>query len=333
MSSQPAQVKPGKGWFLVGALAIVAGIIAFVVIFVLGLKRLSDEVDRFARFRVPKEGIVATVTLSRAGTYTLYYEYPNGAPAEREALPQDLAITVTNKDGNTPVQVTRGGTEVSFSVSGKRAGKSAGRFSVDAPGRFDIQVTGGSAVAPYDVAVGKGVVGKFGTTVLLALGIGALLGLFGVITLIVTGMRRGRSKRALAAAGAGGAAGSPWSPGPAVGAPTWPPSTPAAPSAPSWSPAPAPAAPETSWPAAPAPAPAPAPAAPSWPPAPAPVPPPASPVAPEPAVEAPSVPSWPPAPAPAPPPPSPPAPGGWDAPAPGTPSGGPWDPPPPPPPA
>jgi len=312
MSVQPAKVKPGKVWFLIGALAILAGIIAFVVILVGGLKRVSDEVDRFARFRVPKEGVVATVTLSRSGTYTLYYEYPTSASSARQEVPSDLAVQITTKPDGKVIPVTKGAASASFSFSGKHAGRSAGQFTAPAPGRYDIQVTGGTEVAPYDVAVGKGLVTKIGGTVLLAVGLGGLLGLFGLVTLIVTGVRRGRSKRALALAGGGAPVigGSPsWPAAPVAPAPTWPPNAVPAP------PAAAAPAPQPAWTAAPA--------EPIWTPAPV----------------APPVAAPPPAPAPAPaPPPAPavpplPAPGGWDAPPAAPAPGGPWDPPPPPPPA
>ena len=322
MSVQPAKVKPGKAWFLIGALAIVLGIIAFVVILVGGVKRVSDEVDRFARFRVPKEGVVATVTLSRSGTYTLYYEYPAGASDARREVPSDLAVQITTKPEGKIIPITPGTASASFSFSGKRAGRSAGQFTAPAPGRYDIQVTGGAPVAPYDVAVGKGLVSKIGATVLAAFGIGALLGLLGLVTLIVTGVRRGRSKRTLALSGAGAPAlgGTPAWPAAPASSQTWPPNAAPAPPVP-----PAPSAPPT-WTSEPA-------AEPSWTPSPAPAPV-APPVGvPPPVAVPPPVPPPSPSPSPAPPVPPLPAPGGWDAPSTAPAPGSTWDPPPPPPPA
>lgn len=303
MSYQPATAKlrPSGVWYLFGSLAIAAGIAAFVASIVIGLARMSDTVDNFTRFTVAPNGVVATVDFARPGTYTLYYEYAPDASSVEQELPGDLEVTITGVD-DTSVPFSTGGDEVSFSVSGERAGRSAGEFTLPAAGKYDIQVTGGSPRAPFEMAVGKGVLGTLGRTVLLGAGIGGALGLLGLATLITTGVKRKRAKRIEQARLAA------WSPAQAD-AQAWP-------TAPG---APAPAV-DTSWPAAPAaPAPPPVPAAQ---PVPQPVP-----------VAAPPAPA--PAPmAPAPPPPAPPAlpplpPPSFDPPG-GAPGRSGWDPPAPP---
>ena len=328
-----AKLKPSGIWFLIGSLLIAVGIAGFITLLVVGLQRTSKAVDNFARFVVPKEGTVAKIRVDQPGTYTLYYEFQSKVDGvtykAAQDVPADLKI-VAKTDAGDELPVTPASNEVNFSFSGT-AGHSVSSVRIPARGSFSVQVPGGNANAPYVVSMGKGVLGRLAGYVLGGLAIGAIGGLGGLATLIVTGLRRRNNRRAQLAAAAASPFGTSWgqagSPPPPIAPPgvaPWSPTSPPAPPAPAgvavpaptWSPSP---------PVAPPPpvAPSSAPAGPSS------VPPPAAPtpVVPAPASAPVAPPAW------SPPPPAVPAtaegPGADDGRV--APPAGPWTPPPPPP--
>jgi hypothetical protein len=338
-ANMPAKLKPSGIWYLIGSLLIAVGIAGFITLLVVGLQRTSKAVDNFARFVVPKEGTEAKIRVDQPGTYTLYYEFQSKVDGvtykAAQDVPADLKIVAKTEVGDE-LPVTPAPTEVNFSFSGT-AGHSVSSVRIPAPGTFVVRVTGGNATAPYVVSMGKGVLGRLAGYVLGGLAIGAIGGLGGLATLIVTGVRRRNNRRTQLAAAAASPFGTSWgqvgSPPPPIAPPGVAPWSPAAPTA-------APAAP-VARPDAAVPAPAWSPSPPIAPPppaAPSPAAPPARPSSvPPPAAPAPVVPT--PASAPVPPP-------AWSPPPPAIPASadgadaddgrvapptGPWTPPPPPP--
>jgi heme/copper-type cytochrome/quinol oxidase subunit 2 len=200
----PAKIKPGGAWYAIGVLLIVLGVVGAIVIWVIGFKNVSDTVDNFARFPAPGERVL---TFKSGGTFTVYYEGSD----QRADVPADLAITFTDEKGN-PVTVQRGNiADVSFSVSG-HSGVAVAKVKIPAAGSYTINVESNESIRTFNVAVGKGgVIGRLGLFILAGIGVGFVGVVLGVITLIVTGVKRGRRKREAQAALASAAPlGGPW---------------------------------------------------------------------------------------------------------------------------
>jgi hypothetical protein len=200
----PAKIKPGGAWYAIGIILIVLGVVGAIVIWVIGIKNISDTVDNFARFPAPGARVL---TFKSGGTFTVYYEGSDN----RDDVPSDLAISFTDESG-APLAVQRGDiADVSFSVNG-HSGVAVAKVKVPAAGRYTIDVESDDSAGTFPIAVGKGgVVGRLGLFILAGLGVGFVGVVLGVITLIVTGVKRGRRKReAQAAFAPAAAAAGPW---------------------------------------------------------------------------------------------------------------------------
>jgi hypothetical protein len=210
-AAPPAKIKPGGVWYAIGIILIVIAAIGAIVIWVLGVKNISDTVDNFARYRAPGARVL---TFKSGGTFTVYYE----GTEDRNNVP-NLDITVTDEAGKA-LTVQRGDIpDVSFSVNG-HAGVAVAKVRIPAAGRYTIDVETPGSNRPFDVSVGKGVLGKLVPFILGGFAFGFVLGVLGVVTLIVTGVKRGRRKREAQAALAPVApVGGPW--GVTPPAPAW----------------------------------------------------------------------------------------------------------------
>jgi hypothetical protein len=197
-------IRPGKKWYVIGALCIAIGVLGGIALIIAGVVNLSRTVDNFGRFRAPA---TKTLVFQKAGTYTLYYEYQGDVCADESARrecvslsapdqpPAGLQITLTDPSGRT-VPVQRGNTdEVSFSFS-SRAGRSVGEVRIPAPGDYTIDVAAPGAPA-FGIAVGRGVLGDLVRWVLGGLALAVLGVALGLISIIVTAVKRGRRKRQL----------------------------------------------------------------------------------------------------------------------------------------
>ena len=167
------------------------GVVGAIVIWVIGVKNVSDTVDNFARYRAPGARVL---TFNSPGTFTIYYEGSDN----RDDVP-GLDITVVDASGNeVPIQ-TGDIPDVSFSVNG-HAGVAVAKVKIPAAGKYTIDVESSDASGDFNVAVGKGVLGKLAQYILAGIGVGFVGVVLGVVTLIVTGVKRGRRKREAAAA-------------------------------------------------------------------------------------------------------------------------------------
>ena len=88
----PAKLKPGGVWYAIGVILIVLGVVGAIVIWVVGVKNLSDTVDNFARYRAPGARVL---TFKSAGTFTIYYE----GSSDRNDVPR-LDITIVDSSGS-----------------------------------------------------------------------------------------------------------------------------------------------------------------------------------------------------------------------------------------
>jgi hypothetical protein len=214
----PPALKPGKIWYWLGALSILAGLIAGGILIANSISTLSKTVDSFGRVRVPG-GESCKLVFDKPGRYTIYYEFETKIP-QRDAACNDtggtelvtaptsspLGLDVTLKSVDQPesaplktVPSTSG--DVSISLNG-HSGKAIREVQIDRPGDYVIEVSGGSATTttaePYVLAVGRGAITSVASRIVSALAIAGLGGLLGLILLLVTGSKRRKRRQLLA---------------------------------------------------------------------------------------------------------------------------------------
>jgi hypothetical protein len=190
--SDPNKIKPGKGWYWFGALAIVAGGVGAIALFIAGVVSTSRTVDDFARFVAPAEDI--PLNFLRDGEYTIYCESEStvdGRPISvdpRVCGTVDLALV--GPEGGEVV-IRSDNTSFSFSTSG-RVGESIAKVRIPSSGTYLMSA---DSAEPVAIAVGRGQLGRLA----LFIGGGIAAGLaglaIGLTVIIVTAVKRGRRKR------------------------------------------------------------------------------------------------------------------------------------------
>jgi hypothetical protein len=210
-------VKPGKIWYWLGALSILAGLVVGGILIANSISTLSKTVDSFGRVRVPG-GESCKLVFDKPGRYTIYYEYQTKIPQRDDACndtggtelinastSSPLGLNVTLKSVDKPdsaplktVPSTSG--DVSISLNG-HSGKAIREVQIDRAGDYVIEVSGGSAGTtsePYVLAVGRGAITSVASRIVSALAIAGLGGLLGLILLLVTGSKRRKHRQLLA---------------------------------------------------------------------------------------------------------------------------------------
>jgi hypothetical protein len=188
------RLRPRALWYWIGAALILAAVVTSISMIIAGVVSTSRSVDHFARFVAPGE---ATLTFTKGGTYTIYYEYRStvdGKSYSTSSDPPPLSLTLRNASGGT-VPVKAKSNEVSFSVN-DRAGKSIAEFSIAGPGTYTLTADSPGNNEPFVLAIGKSVFGTLLAWAVSGLVIGFVLGVAGVVIIIVTAVKRGRRKRA-----------------------------------------------------------------------------------------------------------------------------------------
>ncbi|MFP3899284.1 MAG: carboxypeptidase-like regulatory domain-containing protein [Acidimicrobiia bacterium] len=192
----PAErVRPSAWWFLAAAGIAVTGIVAAIVVAVMGVVRMYERIDDFARAAVPA---TFDVRIDEPGGYTIYVEHDIG-PIGRTRAPD---VEVTDPAGE-PVRLRPYVGTVTY-TTGDRDGTALYSFDADRPGPYTVEASGEPGIT---VAVGRG----FGHDLTRSFAVAGALGLAGVVggvvTAIVVGVRRSRARR------------SAWRPPPPGGAP------------------------------------------------------------------------------------------------------------------
>jgi hypothetical protein len=221
---------PRLTWAWIGAALMVAGVLTFLVVAGVSLKRVADRVDNFPELKVPG---AYEVSFSKIGTYLIYRERPSGDHSEQ---PKGLKITVLDAQGKA-VPLAPYNRDVAFSFSGHRAGIALYKMEIATAGNYRVDVTD-NGDGNLTLLVGTSVIHALVGPLLVGGAAGAALFVVGLVVLIRTMVRRRRVKRLL------GVSEPVWAPG----APPVPFGAPAPPANPSWNPPPGPApAPPSSW--------------------------------------------------------------------------------------
>jgi hypothetical protein len=212
----PPAVKPGKIWYWLGALSILAGLVVGGILMANSISTLSKTVDNFGRVRVPG-GESCKLVFDKPGRYTIYYEFQTKIPQRDDAcndtggtelitastsspLGLDVTLKSVDKPESAPLKtVPSTSGDVSISLNG-HSGKAIREVQIDRPGDYVIEVSGrgNTTPEPYVLAVGRGAIASVASRIVSALAIAGLGGLLGLILLIVTGSKRRKHRQLLA---------------------------------------------------------------------------------------------------------------------------------------
>jgi hypothetical protein len=186
------QVRPSLWWFGVAGGLAVAGIVGAIVVGVVGVMRLADRVDGFTRIDVPGSG---AVEIDDPGGYSIYHEYLGASDESYRSAP---GVTVTDPAGNEVV-LRRYTTTVTYDF-GSHEGEGIYTFEAERSGTYQVETTGDPSSSSTTIAVGRGIGRGIASSIVGALVVGAVGVIAGGVLAIVTGVRRGRSRRMLNAA-------------------------------------------------------------------------------------------------------------------------------------
>ncbi len=148
------------------------GIVGAFAIGVVGFFGIASTVDDFARVSPG----TATVQIDSAGDYVVYSEDPNFFGS----------VEITDPDGER-VSTSRYSTDLTYDFSG-RSGTAAATFAAESTGEYTVTTN-------VDVAIGPSIATELIRTILVPFLIGGLSFLVGLIVIIVTAVRRSRSKQ------------------------------------------------------------------------------------------------------------------------------------------
>ena len=209
----PTKIKPGKGWYWLGALLLAGGLLGGLALAVAGFLSLKNTVEDFGRFKVTNGQGSATVSFEKPGTYTIYYEShskvcqdltQSGSGCTTETVrgpkspPAGLSITIS-KDGQD-LDVSEAKNSFDYTL-GDYTGKAVGSVKVDEPGAYSMVVQT-RREGDFAIALGKDVVSTIVPWLIGALALAVLGVILGLLVLILTGVKRGRRKREAAMAAA-----------------------------------------------------------------------------------------------------------------------------------
>ena len=182
------RVRPGRIWYLAGAVLLLAG----VAWLVFGFVSLSSKVDAFSRVPLPAGG---TVVLNHSGGYVVYYE---GAGAASGQIPSFNVRIAPVAPPATVGSLRSYAASVTYTI-GAHQGRAVLTLQVVHPGKFLVQTSGATAVAGgSDLAFGSSIAGGIVGTVVLSVGL-IFLGIAITIILFIIRLTRTRRARAQAA--------------------------------------------------------------------------------------------------------------------------------------
>jgi hypothetical protein len=206
------EVRPSVWWFVVAGGLALAGVVGAIVLWVTGVMRLTDRVDDFTRIDVPGSG---EVSIDDPGGYSIYHEY-FGAGADGyddddfgDNFEPTPGVTVTDPSG-AEVRLRPYTTSVTYDFGGHE-GEGVFTFDAEQAGTYEVTTTGDS-ISSSTIAVGPGIGRGLVSSIVGGFVVGAIGVIGGIVLAIVTGVRRGRSRRTLNALRWGGPR-PPWAPG------------------------------------------------------------------------------------------------------------------------
>lgn len=202
-----SQVGPAKSWFVVAGVIALAGIVAAVVVLVVGFAAYVDRIDDFDRAELPA---TLEVEITDTGGYSIYHEYDGAYDDGFDRVVSDPVVSVSDPAGD-PVMLDRYFGSITYEAGGHE-GEGLFTFDAEVPGTYEVRASGASGSG---IAVGRGLGRGLVATIVGSLAIGFVAVVAGAVMAIVVGVKRSRNRRALMPAPRVGG----WGPRPGPGAP------------------------------------------------------------------------------------------------------------------
>jgi hypothetical protein len=181
---------PGRKWYAIALVVLVAGAAAAGVIV---YTRLSDLARELVQVIVPGE---ADVTFSQPGTYTIYFEPESVVNGRYYRTAGDIAGLLVGVRSTNGVEIDLASPSFSsnYSIAG-RSGEAVLTGTIVEPGPYHLTASyNDGRTAPQAVlAIGLGVPAKIITAILIALGIGICSSMLAVVIAAVTFVKRRRA--------------------------------------------------------------------------------------------------------------------------------------------
>jgi len=171
-SVDPDDLRPKRRWLWISGAVAVLGVVIAVVVGVLGVVGISNSVDDFERVRQGS----GSIRVVDPGEYVVYDEGGTGS----------VSLTITDPDGR-PVPTSRYQNEITYEFGG-RSGTAALTFEARATGTHTVQTD-------TDIAVGPSIASRLIFAIVLPFAIGGVSVTVGLVMLIVTLVRRSKSKQ------------------------------------------------------------------------------------------------------------------------------------------
>ena len=198
-------IKPSRGYYVLAALVLAAGLAGAAVFVVRGISDVTDFMESWTQMVVPGQH---ELTLAEAGEYTVYHEYRSSIEGKVYSMEQGslpgLECTLLSKASGEQIPLSEATVHSTYSF-GSRSGVSVFDFEVSSPGTyvFSAQYSEGQEGPEAVMAVGQGIVKEilvaiFGALVSFFVGIGVAI----AITVITCEKRKKARKRLQDAAAA-----------------------------------------------------------------------------------------------------------------------------------
>lgn len=153
------------------------GIVGAFALGVVGVFGIASTVDDFARASAGSD----TVQIDSVGDYVVYSEGPDIG-----------SVDIVGPDGE-PVSTSRYSTDLTYDFDG-RSGTAVATFTAEDAGEYTIR-------ADADVAIGPSIADDLIRAILVPLLIGGISFLVGLVVIVVTAVKRSRSKQRAGSAG------------------------------------------------------------------------------------------------------------------------------------
>ncbi|HEY7448666.1 MAG TPA: hypothetical protein VH702_10995 [Vicinamibacterales bacterium] len=183
---------PGRVWYVMALLVLVAGAVAAGVFVYIRLDGLAHQLVQVI---VPGE---ADLTFHEPGTYTIYFEPESVVNGQIYRTTGDIAglvVKLSSASGD-PINLVPPSISSNYSIAG-RYGEAVLTGTIEEPGQYRLSAAyvDASNQSEAVLAIGLGVPAKIFTAILVALGIAICSFLLAVLVAIVTFVRRRRATR------------------------------------------------------------------------------------------------------------------------------------------
>ncbi len=124
-------------WLLLPVIVLVLGVAGFAVLLYGGISGIEEKLTRVV---VPGE---ETITLTEAGTYTVFHEHQSVVDGKTYSNPptlEGLTVTLTSEDSGVAIPLSSATASSNYDL-GSKSGVGVGQFEISAPGQYVLSAS------------------------------------------------------------------------------------------------------------------------------------------------------------------------------------------------